>query len=781
MTIAPIISIADKLWDGSTSATITSISLPSIVGGDDVQVNLNAANAQFIDSTVGTAKLVRVTGIALIGTDASNYVLNLQETASGVYAGDARANITDQSLTVTITATSKVYDGSRNANVTVSDNRDLGDDITITYSPALFATPLVGNGITVAITNIQITGPDANKYVLTNVGSEAITSANITPKPLGIQAVSKVYDQTDAATVSLDGVLSGDTVTLATTGATFSDENVGQGKTVTATGISLGGASAGNYSINGTETTTADITPRPLTLTFTPDPPVDDVASNITVTIGDNRLTGDSLTVTITDASTIRRGNQLVLVVTGVQLTCDGVATPCDDANYTTAGPYERVLRLFPTPTSDRSRSTTTTETETPGVTPQVTRPGTTGGTQNPGPQTTNPPTTGGQNNAGPQTTSPAQSGTAPDILPGWRPATDPRATIDFGEGVTTRDLNPREIANQIVVKAPEVIATESFGGFAPGVPTQLEIMGARTFTQLTIPSSGEITVETLQGAFGRSALDDQPDTPRVFPATSSLGFATPTPEELEILQDALAWLGLPQAIAGPGLAPGAAVGEVVWRVEGYRPGSTVFLIATSDPSLVAWGTADDNGVATLRGSVLDTALPPGDHRFRVVGTSVIGDIAADQSGASTIGDDLSGYLALFDDDTRVSVALWGDNAEGADHVAVRYIDPALAQPTAIWWWLLAPAVLWLMVVLWRRRQGHWNEPGPTAGSVAVGAVLTAPAVIVGATMNQEVLIPWAIGVGIAVSLGLLVFRRRQKPSRHKTGQSQNPASPLTA
>ena len=43
--------------------------------------------------------------------------------------------------------------------------------------------------------------------------------------------------------------------------ATFADKNVGVAKTVTSSAITLAGADAGNYSINGTATTSADITP----------------------------------------------------------------------------------------------------------------------------------------------------------------------------------------------------------------------------------------------------------------------------------------------------------------------------------------------------------------------------------------------------------------------------------------------------------------------------------------------------------------------------------------
>ncbi|MDP1334927.1 YDG domain-containing protein, partial [Klebsiella pneumoniae] len=53
-----------------------------------------------------------------------------------------------------------------------------------------------------------------------------------------------------------------DVLTVATATGNFSDKNAGNGKTVNITGLSLGGADAGNYLLpTGATTTTANITP----------------------------------------------------------------------------------------------------------------------------------------------------------------------------------------------------------------------------------------------------------------------------------------------------------------------------------------------------------------------------------------------------------------------------------------------------------------------------------------------------------------------------------------
>src|SRR5262249_31804981 len=89
----------------------------------------------------------------------------------------------------------------------------------------------------------------------------------------GMTASNKTYDGTTAATLdnsgdTLNGIIAGDTVTYNAGGATgtFSDKNVANGKTVTAAGITLGGADGGNYALTPPPPT-ANITPAALSIT----------------------------------------------------------------------------------------------------------------------------------------------------------------------------------------------------------------------------------------------------------------------------------------------------------------------------------------------------------------------------------------------------------------------------------------------------------------------------------------------------------------------------------
>src|SRR4029077_16821087 len=142
------------------------------------------------------------------------------------------ANIPARSLTVTATGVNKVYDGATTATVTLSDNKVPGDVFTDSYTTASFADKNVGNGKTVSVTGISISGTDAANYTFNTTAS---TTANITTRALTISATAdaKVYDGNITAAAHLaDDRIGGDVFTDSYTTATFADKNVGLGKTV---------------------------------------------------------------------------------------------------------------------------------------------------------------------------------------------------------------------------------------------------------------------------------------------------------------------------------------------------------------------------------------------------------------------------------------------------------------------------------------------------------------------------------------------------------------------
>jgi YDG domain/MBG domain (YGX type)/Galactose oxidase, central domain len=314
----------NKVYDGTLAATVNTggSSLVGVVLPDVVTLNTAGASGAFSDKNVATAKVVTVSGLTIGSVDAGNYTLT-QPTAS--------ADITARGLTVGATGVNKVYDGTTNASVTLNDNRVIGDALTASYTAASFLTKTVGTAKTVTISGINVSGVDAGNYI---ANATAITTADITVRALTVSAtgVNKVYDGTTAVTVTLgDDRVVGDVLTTSYSGASTAAKNVGTAKPVSVTGISVSGIDAGNYTFNSTTSTTVDITARGLTVSATSTNKIYDSTTTATVTLGDDRVTGDVLTTSYTSASFADKhvGTAKSVSVTGISL------SGSDAGNYT--------------------------------------------------------------------------------------------------------------------------------------------------------------------------------------------------------------------------------------------------------------------------------------------------------------------------------------------------------------------------------------------------------------------------------------------------------------
>src|SRR5262249_51017195 len=145
VSLTALVTANNKVYDGTTNATIATRTLNGVLGSDDV--SLSGGIASFASKTVGTNKTVSVTGLSLSGAHAANYQL-VSTTAS------TNANITVRSLSVTATGVNKVYSGTTSATVTLSDNRVAGDSLTASYASASFADKNVGAAKTVSVSGI---------------------------------------------------------------------------------------------------------------------------------------------------------------------------------------------------------------------------------------------------------------------------------------------------------------------------------------------------------------------------------------------------------------------------------------------------------------------------------------------------------------------------------------------------------------------------------------------------------------------------------------------------
>src|SRR5581483_7495558 len=172
------------------------------------------------------------------------------------------ATISARALTVTASAANKIYDGTSAASVSLSDNRLAGDSLSAGWAMAAFSDANAGVGKTVTVSGISLSGADAANYA---GNATAVTTATISPAPVTgtITVQNKFYDGAVCATIcgrGLAGAVSGDDVSLSGGTANFCDAEIGSGKTVTATGLCLAGAGAGNYTLaSASALTTASI------------------------------------------------------------------------------------------------------------------------------------------------------------------------------------------------------------------------------------------------------------------------------------------------------------------------------------------------------------------------------------------------------------------------------------------------------------------------------------------------------------------------------------------
>ena len=218
---------------------------------------------------------------------------------------------------ITFTATVAVTGGPASGTVTFKDGVTVLGTGTLASGMATFATS------TLALGAHSITASYGGDATFATSVSSSFDYA-VTAKPLtlaGVTAGNKIYDATTTATLiggTLSGVVSGEIVTITAGSGTFTSANAGL-RAVTATGYSLGGADAGNYSLPAQPLVpAATINTRSLTVT----------ASNQSKTYGQ--------TVTFGSGSTqfISSGLQNIETIGSLTLACTGGEATAAAATY---------------------------------------------------------------------------------------------------------------------------------------------------------------------------------------------------------------------------------------------------------------------------------------------------------------------------------------------------------------------------------------------------------------------------------------------------------------
>ncbi|MBV5334802.1 MAG: hypothetical protein JZU49_03245, partial [Sulfuricurvum sp.] len=297
------LSAESKIFDGTTAATLTGTPvLNGVVGSDDVSLT-GTPTATFASSSVGHAIAVTVSGYSLTGAKAGDYQLVEPTLSADIIATTPTlfANGTLSALTTTYGTASS----STSFNVS---GQSLTDVITITApsgfevsSGGAYASSItVGGTETVSSVSIDVrlsstakpvNSPYSGDIVISSPGATSINvatvSSTVSKKELtvtGLTGVDKTYDGTTTATVSgtaaLSGIVNSDDVSISGTHEfTFADANAGTSKPITASGFTLSGTDADNYTLTQPTGLTATISKADQTVVA--------IESTVTKTYGD--------------------------------------------------------------------------------------------------------------------------------------------------------------------------------------------------------------------------------------------------------------------------------------------------------------------------------------------------------------------------------------------------------------------------------------------------------------------------------------------------------------
>jgi len=267
--------------------------------------------------------------------------INKKTTTTGL-ATSLTPQVYGTSVTFTATVT-PASGGPATGTVTFKDGVTTIGTGTLSSGVATYST----STLSVAGSPHSITAVYGGDSTFSGSTSSAVNQT-MTTKTLtvtGVTANDKIYDRGLTATLntgsaSLVGVVSGDTVTLNTAGATgaFATKTVGTGKTVTVSGLALSGASAGNYTLTQPTGITASITALALTVTGM-------TATNkeydggVTATLSGGTLvgviSGDTVSINTRTGTFADKTVGTAKPITVTSVTLSGA----DSANYTVTNP----------------------------------------------------------------------------------------------------------------------------------------------------------------------------------------------------------------------------------------------------------------------------------------------------------------------------------------------------------------------------------------------------------------------------------------------------------
>lgn len=142
---------------------------------------------------------------------------------------------------------------------------------------------------------------------------------------------------------------------------------------------------------------------------------------------------------------------------------------------------------------------------------------------------------------------------------------------------------------------------------------------------------------------------------------------------------------------------------QVDASVQHYVPGTTVYLIITTQPTIIGSARVDANGNVSLAGLVPLDSLATGVHSVRIVGVRELAGVTTDALGQVHLSDATLSEIKTFDNQTTALVEVVGIGSDGTTRTAA--LNVAL-QKDFPWWLLLLTllSVLLLLALRYNRR-----------------------------------------------------------------------------
>ena len=330
------LTLADSLFTISNNFTLFPTTVLNYVldtNTNQVAVVGNLAMGGTINVTTNTSGFTAGTNTLLTYTGTLSGALpTLGSTPGGPYTYSLITNTTSKQVSLVVTSTNSstttttsvqssgtpsTYGNTVTFTATVSPAPTNGESVTFKDGSTTLGTGTLSGGQATYTTTATQLAAGSHSITAVYAGDGAYgasTSSTLTQTVntralivTGLTVNSKTYDRTMAASLNtnsyvLNTVISGDTVTLLTNGytATFASSNVANGISVTVSGLTLGGAQAGNYTLTQPTGLTGSITPAgsSVMLSSSTNPVAHLSAVTFTATVTPSTLTGTVLFLT---------------------------------------------------------------------------------------------------------------------------------------------------------------------------------------------------------------------------------------------------------------------------------------------------------------------------------------------------------------------------------------------------------------------------------------------------------------------------------------------------